>query len=178
MEDDKTRISEALPRKRINFRILVYMAFDRFNWWKRGVKVTKPLAKVPAGSDKPLVYHQILHGDFRPSPYWDMAKQEEEYLRQEVEKYKKANPTARPDTVRDFEYSRARIYTKRANKLRESHQEYEVSRLDMLRKGLKDAFGHDEWEIALDLVNHTKNQDEMDLYFIYEALQKERKQRK
>jgi hypothetical protein len=154
------------------------MAFDRFNWWKRGVKVTKPLTKVPYGSDKPLVYHQILHGDFRPSPYWEMAKQEEKYLEEEVKKYRKANPHVKEDSVRDFRYTRARIYTKRANKLRESHQEYEVARLDMLRKGLKDAFGKDYWDLALDLVHHTKNEDEMDLYLIYEALVKEKKTRK
>jgi hypothetical protein len=109
---------------------------------------------------------------------WEMAKQEEKYLEEEVKKYRKANPHVKEDSGIDFRYTRARIYTKRANKLRESHQEYEVARLDMLRKGLKDAFGKDYWDLALDLVHHTKNEDEMDLYLIYEALVKEKKTRK
>lgn len=137
--------------------------FDVFNWWKRGVKVISPLTKAPKNSIFPLVWHQIKHGDFSPSPYWEMSNEEIRLFHKEVEEYKKKNPYSNDQSVEEWSRSRRKVYFKRIEKLRESHIEYETKRISLLRKGLLDAFEKDVWEES---INECEG-DEMELYEIY-----------
>ena len=134
-----------------------------FNWWKRGVNVTKILGKVPRGSGYPLVWHQIQHGDFRPSPYWEMSNEEIRLFDKEVEDYIKKKPYIGKDSIEEFSRTRWKTYHKRIEKLRESHIEYEQKRISLLRKGLLEAFDFDVWEES---ISECKG-DEMDLYDLY-----------
>lgn len=120
--------------------------FDPYNWWKRGVRMTTPLKKLPKGATEPLVWYQIQNGDFKCSPYWEMAKKETVYWEKEVEEYRRKNPRISDRSLQDFSDSRRRIYHKRAEKLKESHIQYEISRLDLLKEGLFKAFGVDLWD--------------------------------
>jgi hypothetical protein len=120
--------------------------FDPYNWWKRGVRMTTPLRKAPRGASEPLVWHQIQNGDFRPSPYWDMSIKEIDHWKKEIEDYKGKNPRISEESVRDFADSRWRMYRKRIEKLKESHLQYETSRLSLLKEGLIKAFGVDIWD--------------------------------
>lgn len=120
--------------------------FDPYNWWKRGVRTTTPLRKVPKGSSEPLVWYQIQNGDFRPSPYWEMSKKEVDYWKKEVDDYRMKNPRISAKSVQDFADSRWRMYRKRIEKLKESHLQYETSRLSLLKEGLIKAFGVDIWD--------------------------------
>jgi len=108
--------------------------------------MTTPLRKVPKGSSEPLVWHQIQNGDFRHSPYWEMSKKEVDYWKKEVADYRKKNPRISEKSVQDFADSRWRMYHKRIERLKESHLQYEVSRLALLKEGLAQAFGIDIWE--------------------------------
>jgi DNA polymerase elongation subunit (family B) len=135
----------------------------KFSWWKRGVKVTTPIKKVPKGSSEPLVWHQIQHGDFRPSPYLEMAKIEFEMWKNEIEKYKSKNPRVSEDSIRDFSNLRWRTYHKRIEKLKGDHIQYESSRLKMLKDGLISAFGMDIWEKVIEKCEG----DETNLYNLY-----------
>ena len=117
-----------------------------FNWWKRGVKVSAPLTKAPKGSGYPLVWHQIQHGDFRPSPYWEMSNDEFKLFDKEIEAYKKEKPYIGKDSVDEWSRSRWKTYHKRIEKLRGSHIEYEQKRISLLRKGLLEAFDYDVWD--------------------------------
>ena len=134
-----------------------------FNWWKRGVNVTKILGKVPSGSGYPLVWHQIQHGDFRPSPYWEMSMDEIKFFEQEIKDYIKKKPYIGKDSIEEFSRSRWKTYHKRIEKLRESHIEYEQKRISLLRKGLLEAFDFDVWE---ETISECQG-DEMDLYDLY-----------
>ena len=120
--------------------------FDPYNWWKRGVRMTTPLRKVPKGSSEPLVWYQILNGDFKHSPYWSMANKEVDYWKKEIEDYKKKNPRVTEGAVKDFADTRWRMYHKRMEKLKEAHLQYEISRLALLKEGLVNAFGIDIWD--------------------------------
>ena len=108
--------------------------------------MTTPLRKVPRGSSEPLVWHQILNGDFKHSPYWEMSKKEVDYWKKETEDYRKKNPRISEKSVQDFADSRWRMYHKRIEKLKESHLQYEVSRLALLKEGLIKAFEIDIWD--------------------------------
>jgi len=120
--------------------------FDPYNWWKRGVRMTTPLRKVPKGASEPLVWYQILNGDFKHSPYWEMSRKEVDYWKKEVDDYRKKNPRITEKSVQDFADTRWRMYHKRIERLRESHLQYEVTRLAMLKEGLIQAFGIDIWD--------------------------------
>ena len=120
--------------------------FDPYNWWKRGVRMTTPLRKVPRGASEPLVWYQILNGDFKHSPYWEMSKKEVDLWNKEVDEYRKKNPRISEKSVQDVADSRWRMYHKRIEKLKESHLQYEVSRLHLLKEGLIQAFGMDIWD--------------------------------
>lgn len=137
--------------------------FDIFNWWKRGVKVTSPLTKAPKGSGYPLVWHQIQHGDFRPSPYWEMSNHEILLFEKEVEDYLAKKPYLGREAIEEWSRSRWSTYHKRIEKLRESHIEYEQKRIHLLRKGLLEAFDYDVWEES---INECQG-DELELYEIY-----------
>ena len=108
--------------------------------------MTTPLRKVPRGSSEPLVWHQILNGDFKHSPYWEMSKKEVDYWKKETEDYRKKNPRISEKAIQDFADSRWRMYHKRIEKLKESHLQYEVSRLALLKEGLIKAFEIDIWD--------------------------------
>lgn len=140
-----------------------------FNWWKRGIKITKPLSKAPKGSGNPLVWHQIQHGDFRPSPYWEMSREEINLFEKEVEKRRKENPYSSEEHIQNWARSRWSTYWKRIEKLKESHIEYENKRILLLKKGLIDAFGKDVWEESV----MECEGDEMDLYEIYKKKSQE-----
>ena len=120
--------------------------FDPYNWWKRGVRMTTPLRTAPRGASEPLVWYQILNGDFKHSPYWEMSKKEVGLWKKEVDEYRKKNPRISEKSVQDFADSRWRMYHKRIEKLKESHLQYEVSRLHLLKEGLIQAFGMDIWD--------------------------------
>jgi len=108
--------------------------------------MTTPLRKVPKGASEPLVWYQILNGDFKYSPYWEMSKKEVDYWKKEVEDYRKKNPRISEKSLQDFADSRWRMYHKRIEKLKESHLQYETSRLALLKEGLVNAFGVDIWD--------------------------------
>jgi hypothetical protein len=137
--------------------------FDMFNWWKRGVTVTSPIKKIPKGSGHPLVWHQIMHGDFRPSPYWEMSNLEIDLFNKEIEDYKKKKPYSSKEAIEEWSRSRWSTYHKRIEKLKEAHIEYEQKRISLLKKGLLEAFDVDIWEESL----RECQGDEMDLYEIY-----------
>jgi len=137
--------------------------FDVFNWWKRGVRVNTPLTKAPKGSGYPLVWHQIQHGDFRPSPYWEMSNEEFRLFDKEVESYRKEKPYLGNDSVEEWSRPRWKVYHKRIEKLRESHVEYEQKRISLLKRGLIEAFDYDVWDESISQCDG----DEMDLYEIY-----------
>lgn len=123
--------------------------FDPYSWWKRGVRVTTPIKKAPKYSADPLVWHQIQHGDFRPSPYWEMSNKEVDLWKSEIKTYKEKNPRVSEDSIRDFSETRWKMYQKRIEKLRIDHITYEASRLELLKEGLISAFGVDIWENVL-----------------------------
>jgi len=125
--------------------------------------VSAPLTKAPKGSGYPLVWHQIQHGDFRPSPYWEMSNEEFKLFDKEIEVYKKEKPYIGKDAVEEWSRSRWKTYHKRIEKLRGSHIEYEQKRISLLRKGLLEAFDHDVWNESISGCEG----DEMDLYEIY-----------
>ena len=108
--------------------------------------MTTPLRKVPKGTSEPLVWHQIQNGDFKYSPYWEMSKKEVEYWEKEVADYRKKNPRVSEKSIQDFADSRWGMYHKRIEKLKESHLQYETSRLALLKEGLIQAFGVDIWD--------------------------------
>ena len=108
--------------------------------------MTTPLRKVPKGASEPLVWYQILNGDFKHSPYWEMSKKEVDYWKKEVEDYRKKNPRISEKSLQDFADARWRMYHKRIEKLKESHLQYETSRLALLKEGLVNAFGVDIWD--------------------------------
>lgn len=139
--------------------------FDPYNWWKRGVRMTTPLRKVPKGASEPLVWYQILNGDFKHSPYWEMSNKETDYWKKEIADYRKKNPRITENSVQDFADSRWRMYHKRIERLRESHLQYEVTRLAMLKEGLINAFGVDIWD---ELVEKCDG-DETKLYKMYKT---------
>ena len=145
--------------------------FDPYNWWKRGVRMTTPLRKVPKGSSEPLVWYQILNGDFKHSPYWEMSRKEVDYWKKEVDDYRKKNPRISEKSVQDFADSRWRMYHKRIERLRESHLQYEVSRLAMLKEGLINAFGIDIWDEMVEICDG----DETKLYKLYKTESTKRK---
>ena len=84
--------------------------FDPYNWWKRGVRMTTPLRKVPKGASEPLVWYQILNGDFKHSPYWEMSNKETDYWKKEIADYRKKNPRITEKSVQDFADARWRMY--------------------------------------------------------------------
>ena len=133
-----------------------------FNWWKRGVKVSAPLTKAPKGSGHPLVWHQIQHGDFRPSPYWKMSNDEFKLFDKEIEAYKKEKPYIGKDSVDEWSRSRWKTYHKRIEKLRG---------ISLLRKGLLEAFDYDVWDESISRCQG----DEMDLYEIYKIKSNEKR---
>ena len=145
--------------------------FDPYNWWKRGVRMTTPLRKIPKGSSEPLVWYQILNGDFKHSPYWEMSRKEVDYWKKEVDDYRKKNPRISEKSVQDFADSRWRMYHKRIERLRESHLQYEVSRLAMLKEGLINAFGIDIWDEMAEICDG----DETKLYKLYKTESTKRK---
>ena len=125
--------------------------------------MTTPLRKVPKGSSGPLVWYQILNGDFKYSPYWEMSKKEVDYWKKEVDDYRKKNPRISEKSVQDFADSRWRMYHKRIEKLKESHLQYETSRLHLLKEGLIQAFGVDIWDEVVEKCDG----DETKLYNLY-----------
>lgn len=125
--------------------------------------MTTPLRKVPKGSSEPLVWYQILNGDFKYSPYWEMSKKEVDYWKKEVDDYRKKNPRISEKSVQDFADSRWRMYHKRIEKLKESHLQYETSRLHLLKEGLIQAFGVDIWDEVVEKCDG----DETKLYNLY-----------
>lgn len=135
--------------------------------------MTTPLRKAPKGSSEPLVWYQILHGDFKLSPYWEMSNKEIEYWKKEVEDYRKKNPRVSEKSVEEFSDSRWRMYHKRIEKLRESHLQYEVTRLGMLKEGLIKAFGIDIWEEIVEKCDG----DETKLYKLYKEESIKRKKK-
>lgn len=139
--------------------------FDPYNWWKRGVRMTTPLRKVPKGASEPLVWYQILNGDFKHSPYWEMSNKETDYWKKEIADYRKKNPRITEKSVQDFADARWRMYHRRIERLRESHLQYEVTRLAMLKEGLINAFGVDIWD---ELVEKCDG-DETKLYKMYKT---------
>ena len=134
-----------------------------FNWWKRGVKVSTPLTKTSKGSGYPLVWHQIQHGDFRPSPYWEMSNEEIRMFEEEVEEYRRQKPYIGREALEEWSRSRWTPYQKRIEKLKESHIEYEQKTIFLLKKGLLEAFDFDVWEESISECEG----NEMDLYEIY-----------
>jgi hypothetical protein len=146
-------------------------AFDPYNWWKRGVKVTTPLRKSPKGSPDPLVWHQIQHGDFRPSPYWKMSEAEVSLWEKEVKDYRRKNPRVTEESIQEFAENRWRTYRRRIEKLKESHLQYEISRIEMLKQGLIEAFGIDIWEEMIEKCDG----DETTLYHQYKIESLKRK---
>ena len=139
--------------------------FDPYNWWKRGVRMTTPLRKVPKGASEPLVWYQILNGDFKHSPYWEMSNKETDYWKKEIADYRKKNPRITEKSIQDFADARWRMYHRRIERLRESHLQYEVTRLAMLKEGLINAFGVDIWD---ELVEKCDG-DETKLYKMYKT---------
>lgn len=139
--------------------------FDPYNWWKRGVRMTTPLRKVPKGASEPLVWYQILNGDFKHSPYWEMSNKETDYWKKEIADYRKKNPRITEKSVQDFADARWRMYHRRIERLRESHLQYEVTRLAMLKEGLINAFEVDIWD---ELVERCDG-DETKLYKMYKT---------
>lgn len=125
--------------------------------------MTTPLRKVPKGSSEPLVWYQILNGDFQYSPYWEMSKKEVDYWKKEVDDYRKKNPRVSEKSIQDFADSRWRMYHKRIEKLKESHLQYETSRLHLLKEGLIQAFGVDIWDEVVEKCDG----DETKLYNLY-----------
>lgn len=121
----------------------------RFNYWKRGVRVAKlPSSKsLFKGKSKTLQY--IDRSVFDHSPYWEMADAEWQFLAQDVQKFKQANPRASSQAVDEYCTTRRKTYSKRVQKLQESHQEYELTRLRLLQHMLLREFGKDCWDEAL-----------------------------
>lgn len=128
------------------------MAFSPFTYWQRGKQVNAFKNSKPKSYQGSLVQYQIEQGCYEESHYWEMAKEEEEMFRQEVEDFKKANPNADEHDVRERMMSRKRQYDLRIAKLREEHLNYEDSRLAKLREGLANHYGGvDVWDEALEL---------------------------
>jgi hypothetical protein len=127
--------------------------------------MTTPLRKVPKGASEPLVWYQILNGDFKHSPYWEMSNKETDYWKKEIVDYRKKNPRITEKSVQDFADARWRMYHRRIERLRESHLQYEVTRLAMLKEGLINAFGVDIWD---ELVERCDG-DETKLYKMYKT---------
>ena len=76
----------------------------------------------------------------------EMSKKEVDYWKKETEDYRKKNPRISEKAIQDFADSRWRMYHKRIEKLKESHLQYEVSRLALLKEGLIKAFEIDIWD--------------------------------
>jgi hypothetical protein len=75
-----------------------------------------------------------------------MSKKEVGLWKKEVDEYRKKNPRISEKSVQDFADYRWRMYHKRIEKLKESHLQYETSRLHLLKEGLIQAFGMDIWD--------------------------------
>lgn len=120
--------------------------FNPYTWWKRGVKVNPPTKKKPKGATEPLVWYQILNGDFKESPFWEMSNQEFVYWKKEVDEYKAKNSRISESSARDFSNARWKVYHKRIEKLREEHLKHETNRISLLKEGLIKAFEIDIWE--------------------------------
>lgn len=134
------------------------MAWSQFTYWRRDVWVKKPLTKAPKGSDKPLVYHQLKHGDFDPSPYLSMIEKEWSMFDSEVEKLKKDYETD-SQGFKNKRRNRLAVYNKRVAQLEKEHWELDHKRLKMFREGLYNAFGLDLWdEIMEDYPDATTNE--------------------
>lgn len=127
------------------------MAFSPFTYYQRGRPVTAFKNSKPKSYQGPLVKYQIEQGCYEESHYWEMAKEEEEMFRKEVEEFKKENPNADEHDVRERLISRKRQYDLRISKLKEEHLNYETSRLAKLREGLINHYCIDVWEEALEL---------------------------
>jgi hypothetical protein len=120
--------------------------FNPYTWWKRGVKVNPPTKKKPKGATEPLIWYQILNGDFKESPYWEMSNQEFVYWKREVDEYKSKNSRISESSAQDFSNARWKVYHKRIEKLREEHLKHETNRISLLKEGLIKAFNIDIWE--------------------------------
>lgn len=121
-----------------------------FNYWKRGRKVVPILKKAPAGSPYPLVWHQIQAGCFELSPYWSLIDNEYKLLEREIETFRNNNPRSSEESVQAFIIKRRPIYNRRIRKLQEAHDEYERTRLGLLKQQLISTFKVDVWDQALD----------------------------
>jgi len=125
------------------------MAWSRFTYWRRDTWVPKPLTKAPAGSTKPLVYHQLEHGDFEPSPYLEMVAEEWKRYEDELAEIQQEYKTDR-DGLFEKKRNRLAVYNKRVGQLEREHWDLDQKRMEMFRKGLKDAFGYDLWDEVMD----------------------------
>lgn len=146
------------------------MAWSRFTYWRRDTWVSKPLTKVPKGSDKPLVYHQLKHGDFEPSPYLKMVDEEWDMFDKEIEELKLEYATDR-DGFQDKKRNRLAVYNKRVAQLEREHWELDQKRIKMFKDGLKDAFGYDLWDEIMDKFPEA---DTKEFYKKYEQRAKEK----
>lgn len=126
------------------------MAWSRFTYWMRGETVKPPLKKVPKGSNKPLVYHQMMNGDFDPSPYLLMVEEEDKRLEKEVSAWKKKNNGYSKELFDEWYRGRKAVYNTRKFKLEKEHWEYDRSRMELFKKGLRDAFLLDLWDQILE----------------------------
>jgi len=134
--------------------------------------VPKPLTKIPKGSDKPLVYHQLEHGDFEPSPYLKMVDEEWKMFDKEVQKLKKDYATDR-DGFQDKKRNRLAVCNKRVLQLEREHWELDEKRMKMFKDGLKAAFGYDLWD---EILNEHPELNAKDFYKKYEQRAKEKNQ--
>jgi len=139
------------------------MAFSPFTYWRRDTWVKPPLKKIPKGKTGPLVYHQLLHGDFEPSPYLKMVDKEWSEYGKEVDKIREDFKSDREGL---FEKTRSRlaVYNKRVQKLEEEHWKLDEKRLDLFRKGLKDAFLIDIWDKVMEKYPDTTPQEFYECY--------------
>jgi hypothetical protein len=97
-----------------------------------------------------------------------MSKKEVDYWKKEVDDYRKKNPRISEESVQEFANSRWRMYRKRIEKLKESHLQYETSRLALLKEGLIQAFGVDIWDEVVERCDG----DETKLYNLYKKSNK------
>ena len=139
--------------------------FSQFHYWKNGVFVGKKgINKLPRNAKEKLSFYQIQNGDYDESPYWKMSLDEEQNLKDEISNWKSTNYRASEDAFQHWFIHRRRVYNKKIQKLREAHQDYEISRLDKLKKQLILDFGKDVFEIVLE---NNLNETLTDFYYSY-----------
>lgn len=119
---------------------------NRFNYFKRGVTV----ARCPKLSDYLHLPTLIAKGAFDEAPYWQMSNIEMQNYENELVKYAKSHPHVSPDAIAEHRINRRAVYSKRREKLRESHQDYEQTRINLMHAMFIKYFGIDVFDQAIE----------------------------